>query len=319
MKVIRIFLGTIAGVALASNVYAANKTHVTDTLGAGNSEIDISYCVSSDSLQGTVVLAGGSSYSDDYKIVSSGLCTAYYLGVTDRLDIAIGLPLSKSKKYTDEYTIGVNRYNVTSKVEGLGDVIIGATYLILDKQQNNLGWDLFGAISPSTAPSDPATSEIVTNGTITQAGKDGQSGNGYMTTTIASAISIPIGIGDFFLAAHLNNYGERTRTGVIYKRGSHTSFSAGLENMVSEKITLTPYAKFNFNAASTYSNGTNIAANSGYDLGFKVTNDLSKNVSLQARLEYTVTNDIAVTYANGDKWNYSGKGYIFDLSAMFFF
>lgn len=319
MKIVRILLGVIAGFALANNVNAANKTHVTDTLGAGNSRVDISYDFGSGSLPGTYVFAGGPSFSIDYKVSTTRLSAAYYLGVTDRLDVGIFLPLSENSKYTQNYTIGANIYSKTSKDEGQGDVAFGAQYLVLDKQQDKVSWNLLGAISPSTAPSDPSTSEVVTNGTVTQAGKTGQSGNGYMTTTIASTISLPIGAVDVFLNAHFDNYGERTRAGVTYKRGSSTSFTVGLENMVGEKITLTPYARLNFDAASSYSSGTNIAANSGYDFGFKVTNDVSKNVSVQAGAEYTVMNDVAVTYVNGDKNNFSGKGYTFNLSAMFFF
>lgn len=319
MRITRTLLGVIAGFALANNVNAANKTHVTDTLGAGNSRVDISYDFGSGSFPGTYVFAGGSSFPIDYKGTSTRLSAAYYLGVTDRLDIGIFLPFSDNTKQTQDYTIGANKYSETSKDEGQGDVIFGAQYLIFDKNQDKISWNVRGTISPSTAPSDSGTSEIVTNGTVTQAGKTGDSGNDYMTTGLASTISLPTGAGDIFLAADFQNYGERTRAGVTYKRGSSSSFTVGLENMVGESITLTPYANLNFDAASTYSTGTNIAANSGYDFGFKVTNDLSKNVSVQAEAAYTVMNDVAVTYANGDKWSYSGKGYTFSLSAMFFF
>ncbi len=171
MKFIRILLGAIVGFALANNVYAANKTHVTDTLGSGNSRVDISYAFVSASLPGTYVFAGGSSFSMDSKISTSRLTAAYYLGVTERLDVGIFLPFSENSKYTQDYTIGANKYNETSKEEGQGDVVFGARYLLLDKQQDKISWNVLGSISPSTAPSDPSSSEVVTNGTVTQAGK----------------------------------------------------------------------------------------------------------------------------------------------------
>lgn len=319
MRMVRVLLGVIAGFTLASNVYAANKTHVTDTLGAGNSMVAIVYGFGAASLPGTVVFASGSSFSVDGRSSVSHFAVAYHLGVTDRLDVGVFLPFSESSKYTQNYTIGANRYNGTSKAEGQGDVVLAVQYLVLDKQQDKVSWSLLGAISPSTASSDEGTSEVVVNGTVVQTGTSGQSGRGSRSAIIDSTISIPTGIGDAFLSADFRNYGESTSTGVTYKRGSHTSFTVGLEKMLGETITLTPYANLNFDAASTYSDGTNFAANSGHDLGLKVTNDLSKNVSVQAGAEYTVMNDVAVTSSNGDKWNFSGKGYTFDFSAMFFF
>lgn len=321
MKLNRFLLGALASYAMVNNVYAANKTHITDTLGAGNSRMDISYEVVSLNLPGTVVYAGGTSPTlpVDFKASGSRLSAAYLLGVTDRLDVGIFIPFSESLKYTQDYTIGANKYNETSKYEGQGDVIFAAQYQVLDKQQDRASLNLLGAISPSTAPSDQGTTEVVTNGTVTTTGKTGESGNGYKTITVAATLSVPTGAADVFVRAQFDNYGERTKAGVTYKRGSRTSFLVGIENMVNEKITITPYANLDLNSASSYSSGTNIASNNSYDLGIKVTNDLSKNVSVRVGAEYNVVDGQAITYSNGSKFYFSGKGYTFGLTTMFFF
>ena len=186
-------------------------------------------------------------------------------------------------------------------------------------QQDKLSWNLSGTISPSTAPPDKGAAEIMTNGVVTTAGKTGQSGNGYMAATIASTLSIPIGAADIFLSGQFDKYGSVTTGSVTYQKGSSTSLSAGAESLLSEKITLTPYARLRINAASSYSIGTNIAANNDFDLGMSITNDISNSTSVRIGAEYNVVNDYAVTYANGNKLSFSGKGYTFTLSSMFFF
>ena len=319
MKIDSILLGAIASFVLANNVYAANKTHVTDTLGAGNSRMDISYEFANGNLPGTYVFSGGPSISDDIKISTSRLAVAYYLGVTNRLDMGIFLPFMENTKVTETLAGSGSTVTLTYKNEGQGDIVIGAQYLILDKTQDRISWNVGGAISPSTAPDDAAIPEDVFNGTVISPGKTGDSGNGYMTTGIASAISLPTGAGDVFLAAKFYNYGERSRTGVTFNRGNSTSFTIGIESMTGETITFTPYAALNFDAASTYSDGTNIAASDGYDLGLRITNDISKSVSVEVEAAYNVINDQSVIYSNGDKLNFSGNGFTFNLSAMLFF
>lgn len=317
MKIVRILLGVIASFALVNNVYAANKTHVTDTFGAGNSRVDISYDFGSGSLPGTFTFAGGSSSSADSKISASSLATAFHFGVTDRLDVGILLPFIENTKTTATLTnFGTT---ATDKNEGQGDVVIRARYLILDKNQDEVSWNVQGTISPSTAPDDDAISEVVVNGAVIDPGKTGDSGNGYMTTGIASTLSIPTGTGDVFLAANFYNYGDRTKAGVTQKRGNSTSFTVGIESMAGETITFRPYARLNFDAASTDSDGTHIAASDGYDFGLIVTNDVSNNVSVQVGAEYNVINDVVLTFPTGDKLSASGNGYNFNLSAMFFF
>ena len=133
MKTYRILLGAIASFALVNNVYAANNTHVTDTLGAGNSRMDISYGIASGNLPGTYVFAGGPSISDDLKVSTSRFAAAFYLGVTDRLDVGIFLPLIENTKITETLTGFGMTETLTYKNEGQGDMVIGARYLILDK------------------------------------------------------------------------------------------------------------------------------------------------------------------------------------------
>lgn len=319
MKIVRILLGVIASFALVNNVYAANKTHVTDTLGAGNSRVNVSYDFGGANLPGTVTLADGTSISVDGKISASRLAADFYLGVTDRLDVGIFLPFIENTKITQTLTdFGVTE-TLTYKNEGQGDIVISARYLILNKNQDKVSWNVIGTISPSTAPDNDAIPEDVFNGTVIDPGKTGDSGNGYMTTGVASTLSIPTGSGDVFLAANFYNYGDRTKAGVTYKKGSSTSFTVGIESMPGETITFRPYARLNFKAASTDSDGTNITASDGYDFGLIVTNDVSNNVSVQVGAEYNVINDVVLTSPTGDKFRLSGNGYNFNLSAMFFF
>lgn len=319
MKINQSLLGLIVCFALANNAFAANKTHVTDTLGAGNSRVDISYGISSVNMPGTYAVNGGSSFSIDSKGFTNRLSAAYLFGITDRLDMGIFLPLSENMTTTMEYTVGTNQYTGTSIYEGQGDVVIGAQYLILDKQQDRVSWNMFASFSPSSAPSDDGTTEVKINGVVTTAGKAGKSGNGYTTTTIGSTLSIPAGDMDVYLSGEFKNYGDKTDAGVTYKKGGSSSLSVGVESMVGEKVTLTPYARLNMDAASSYSDGTDVAASNGYDLGILVTSDISKSVSVQVGAEYQVVNDSTVTYSSGDKFSISGNGYGLSLAAMFFF
>ena len=191
--------------------------------------------------------------------------------------------------------------------------------LILDKNQDQVSWNVTGTISPSTAPDNDAIPKDVLNGTVIDPGKTGDSGNGYITTGIASILSIPTDTGDVFLAANFYKYGDRTKAGVTEKRGRSTSLAVGIESMAGETITLRPYARLNFDAASTHSDGTHIAASDGYDFGIIVTNDISNSVSVQLGAEYNAQNEFAITFPTGDKLSASGNGYTFSLAAMFFF
>ena len=151
MKIVRILLGAIASFALANNIYAANKTHVTDTFGAGNGRVDISYDFGSGSLPGTLAFAGGPSIPADSKVSGSSLAAAFYYGVTDRLDVGISLqvqqyylplngvtdrldvgislPFIDNTKVTFTLTDFVDTETLTTKNEGRGDIVIRARYL----------------------------------------------------------------------------------------------------------------------------------------------------------------------------------------------
>lgn len=313
----KILLGIAACFVFANQASAANKTHVTDTLGAGNSSMEISYAVQTLNLPGTYVFANGASINMDIKATQNQLAVAYYLGVTEQLDMGIFLPLSASSNVTSDYTNGA-RYNEVSRTEGQGDVSFGARLLLLDKHKDRMSWNIVGVISPATAPSDDPTTQVTTNGVVTTAGKNGQSGAGYMTTSLASTVSIPTGAGDVYLAFRYDNNGEKTSAGVVSKTGSFTTFTAGIENMVGDRITITPYAQYLTQAAG-YHGTTVYAANSRYNFGLNVTNDISKNVSVTVGAAYNVRGDLPVTYAGGDKLNFSGNGYTFTASTMLFF
>ena len=174
-------LASVLFFALANNASAANKTHVTDVLGTGNSRVDISYGIGNFTGTSNTVYANGATPTHyDANGTGSAISTAYLLGITDRLDMGITFPVSSSS--SSSYT-GSSSH--TFKYEGQGDMTISASYLIKDKKENEVGWNLYGAISPPTAPSENS-SYSSTNGTTT-----GKPGKGYSSNRIGTTISIP--------------------------------------------------------------------------------------------------------------------------------
>ncbi|HUX92027.1 MAG TPA: hypothetical protein VMV48_15170 [Gallionellaceae bacterium] len=318
MKISHVIFTTLAILTLTNNANAANKTHVTDSLGAGNSSMEIGYAAAGRTLTGPYVYAAGSSFTYSSKTTANQLTAAYYLGVTDNLDMGIFLPVSGRSNVTADYTIGANKYNSVAKYEGQGDVSIGARYLFLDKQKDSVSWNAVLLITPSTASSDAAVAEVTTNGTVTTAGKTGGYGNGYLTTAIASTVSVPTSVGDIYLSGRYTTYGEKTTAGVALKSGAKMAITFGIEKMIGDKTTVSPYVRL-ISQAAGYSGTTTFATNTAYDLGLNLTNDISKNVSVNVGAEYNSIGDNLTNYANGDKLTLSGSGYALSLSTQIFF
>ncbi|MDO8990524.1 MAG: hypothetical protein Q7U91_12925 [Sideroxyarcus sp.] len=313
MKVNKVFIGVIAGFTLISNVYAANKTHLTDTLGAGNNKVDISFGVSGGSGTSSI-LSSGSTTSYDSKMTGHSLSVDYARGITDRLDITISAPLILNSNSTSEYVFGGSQYKTTSKTEGQGDLALGAQYLILDKQQNQVDWIVLGLYSPSTASSEDSTSETSINGSVTTPGKTGKPGRGYATTGIATALAIPSSVGDVVLTASYFSGGETTSGGVEYRAGDSKALGLYLESMISENTTLTPF--IGYYMFGSYSYGTqDYSSTSAYSLGISLTHDVSKAFSIKVDTGYMRMPETSYT----DDFTYSYKSYSLMLSTLFFF
>jgi hypothetical protein len=312
-----LLIGVVTSFVLVSNVYAANKTHITDSIGEGNSQASISISTGNLKATGNLVL-GGSTIPVDIKNVGFSVGAAYTFGITDRLDFGISFPLSNTKTIVADYAFGTNSYTNTNRYEGQGDPSVGANYLILDKKQDRVSWNIKGKFSPSVAASDAGVTEVKTNGSVTTSGTATKSGKGYTTTSISSALSIPTGAGDLFLAVTYSEFGEKIKSGVKSKNGSDTSIMLGIESLVSDRTTLTPYGRYIL-TASGYDGTSNSSASSSFDVGLALTNDISKNLSIGILAEYNVINEVAVNYANGDKFSFKGNGYTLNLTTMFFF
>lgn len=312
-----VLLGVAACFALANNSYAANKTHMTDALGAGNSRMDISFSTGNLKTTGKF-LSAGTTVSMDGKITGYGIDALYAFGITDRLDIGIIFPLSQNTSVVLDYVIGANSYSATDKYEGQSDPSIGAQYLVLDKQQDRVSWNVYSKFSPAAAASDQGITEIKTNGSVTTAGTTSKSGNGYTTVSAGSTLSIPTGAGDIFLGAMYSDFGEKSTSGVKSKNGSRTDIEFGIESMLGDRTTLTPYVRYTMRS-SGYNGTNNSPASSAFDIGLGLTNDVSKNLSVGILAEYNVLNERVVNYANGDKFSYTANGYTLNLTTMFFF
>lgn len=319
MQASKIFPGIILGLALTSNVYAANKTHITDMLGAGNSKTEISLGINEGRYKTNYLYLSSSTTADiDTKSSGYSLNLSYSLGITDRFDMAISAPLLTKTKSTAEYTSPPNT-TAYATTEGQGDVSLQAQYLILDKQQDQVSWTVAGIISPSTAPSDDGSSEIVTNGIVTSPGQTAKAGRGYTQTGVATALDIPTSIGDVVLTASYYSGGEKNSAGNKTTVGNNKTFGVYLERMINEETTLTPYIGYSMNQDGSYNNQTT-PGNSLYGLGFNVTHDLSKAFSVIAgAYYYRLKNYSYITSAGTIKVDGSGNSYSLFLSTLFFF
>jgi hypothetical protein len=319
MKASIVIVGVIAGFTLTGNVYAANKTHITDALGAGNSKIDISFGINGGSGK-TSILSSGSTTPLHYdsKTTGQSVSVDYSLGITDHLDISISVPLIQNWKSTSEYVYGGSQYKSTSKTEGQGDLALSAQYLILNKQQNQVDWIVLGLYSPSTASSEDSTSEQSINGSVISPGETGKPGRGYATTGLATALAIPSNVGDVVLTASYTSGGEKTSAGVKDKYGNTKTFGLTLESMINERTTLAPFVGYTLSGGDSF--GTqNYPSSSFYSLGAYLTHDVSKTFSIKAGAYYLVTKETSYTTNYGDKITSSWNNYGLSLSTLFFF
>ncbi len=314
-----IFVASIAlFLTLINSVFAANKTHVADTQGAGNSRVSIAYIFASVDLSGQYDVLGGGTIFISGKETGNTLALEYMLGVTDRFDIGISMPLSDAVTADAEYKNGTDTFKQQYKTEGVGDISFIAQALLLEKQESKISWGVGLKFRPATAASDEGDSELTTNGVVTQVGKPGKAGNGYSSTRIGTLISIPAGGGDFYIEATHSVYGEKTTAGVKSKNGSDTTLSFGIEVMPSDKTTIAPYARY-MNTSSGYSGTGTKLAYSIFGAGLSITQDVSKHLSVKFDGAYVKVGDIVTNYSSGDKSTMSGGGLGFNISAMTFF
>lgn len=317
MTYTKIVVAIAAYLVLASNVYAGNRTHVTETQGAGKSRASILFDLASFNMSGSKDFAGGGKTAFTAKGTGNRLTLAYILGVTDRFDIGISMPVSDTSTVDAEYT-GANVDKAQLKYEGSGDVTLLAQGLLLDKQNDKVSWLVGIMVRPSTASSDAPTPELTSNGAVVQTGKTGGSGNGFLSTMIGTAISIPTGAGDVYFGIRHAVYGEKTTSGVKSKDGGDTWLDLGIEIMPSEKTTITPYVRY-LNTEAGYDGTDKSLASNSLDAGLTVTRDVTNNLSVSFTGEYTKTGDSVTNYSSGDKSTVSGSGFTFGISGMVFF
>ncbi|HLP98041.1 MAG TPA: hypothetical protein VK149_06325 [Sideroxyarcus sp.] len=316
VKIGPIIIGAVACLVLSSNVYAANKTHITDTLGAGNSKMDIGFGINGGTGKSSILFSGSSTTLNiDSKVSGYTLSAGYSLGITDRLDVSVSAPLFVKQKSTTELP---SNTTTSVKTEGQGDVTLSAQYLVLEKQQDKISWLVRGVISPSTAPADEGVAEVTVNGTVTLQGKTAKPGRGYTRTGFATALAIPTSIGDAVFAASYDGGGERTSSGITRKYGDTKAFNLYLESMINERTTLTPCIGYSMFGAGTYG-AQNVPSNSSYSLGIGLTHDVSKAFSIQANTIYSIQKETTYTNIYGSKITTSGNSYGLSLSTLFFF
>jgi hypothetical protein len=311
-------LGIAIVFVLANNVYAANKTHITDVLGSGNSELDVSVALWNYSHPGNYYFTNGTVTPMDLKEQYRDVSAAYNFGFNDHLDVGLSIPLLMQDTIKRDYLNGSINTEDTTNYFGQGDISLHFKYLILDKQQDLLSWTISGAFSPSTAPSGPATTEVVQNGVVTTQGITGQYGKGYTSTHLATTVSIPSSVGDVYLQAVYTNNTEKSSAGIASKVGNISSFILGMESMLSDRTTLTPFINYSM-YADGYNGATIVASYSNYEAGLLVTHDISKTFSVRFGLNYTILNPRTFNYPNGQSWTYSGNGNGMTLSTLIFF
>lgn len=88
--------------------------------------------------------------------------------------------------------------------------------------------------------------------------------------------------------------------------------------MLNEGLTLTPFAMY-ASYSPGYSDTSTLAVGNTYTLGLRVTQDMSKNISLKLDTLYVTSNDSVVTSSIGDKTTSSTTAYSVGLSALIFF
>lgn len=117
----RIIVVAIAVFFLASNAYAGNRTHVTETQGAGNSQASISFDFTSLDMSGSLDFAGGGKAALAGRGSGKGLTLGYKLGVADRFDIGISIPVSRTLTVdNDFFQVRMRlRHKVSMKVLGM--------------------------------------------------------------------------------------------------------------------------------------------------------------------------------------------------------
>lgn len=316
MKFGNMLFGVLAVSLFAGNAMAANKTRLMDMQGSGNSRLDVLLGASQWSGQMKYPYLG-TTITADNKASSNALTLDYIYGVTERLDVALVLPLAANSKSTSEYSYGGNQYKSTSQDEGVGDVALAVFYRLMDKQANGFNWNLTGYVSPSTASSSSGTSEQSINGVVTVAGTKGKNGRGFTQTGIGTAVGLPTSLGDVVFDAKIYSGGEKTDAGIKTTYGSSKYFNIYLESAISASTTLAPYMGYISTGTSTTA-GTTYPSAIYYSAGLMATVDVSNKVSLRGSLEYSKMKEYSYAYSGGSAVS-NLSGYSVSLVSMFLF
>ena len=156
----------IVVLGLSGAAFADNKTGVTDSLREGEFRFDLSFLQTSASPSG-IISIGAASSTVSGQITQDSLATAFYYGVTDKINIKISSGFSQNTNQEIDYTFSPNSYAITTtQWEGMTTPEIGIQYALGDRLQSGVGAIVYGAFSPST-PSYAPISEIQTNGIVT--------------------------------------------------------------------------------------------------------------------------------------------------------
>ncbi len=311
---------TITLVALfnCSDAYAANKTGVTDLLSKGEISFDLSY-----SMMNTSIIGGASPSSINNgaaiaplagSISQKNLLASLNFGFTDKTNVRISHGLQNTVQELD-YTIAPNAYVNTSKWEGTTDPEICIQYRLADKNKSEFGAIIYGAISPATAPSNSASPEIMTNGTITSKGVNGGIGNGYTISKIGSTISFPVYVGYAFYNLE---YKYGFVTSLTNPHGTSAELTFGYEHFLGDSVTLRPYIRASA-IGSSFNGQDQSESYSKYDVGAYLISDFSPRFSLAFLSQYSLYNNEVINAANGNTLTLSTSGYKLGLQGIYFF
>jgi hypothetical protein len=314
----------VAPVAESSNISTTthseprpNKTHVTDILSANENELAIGFETVNYSAPFTGTLTG-TSVTGTAQTSLSQFVAGYKFGITDKLNIAFSLPVSEMNTINENLSSGSMTLGVNLTQSGMGDLTLGLRYQLSNKDTEGLGWVAYASVKPSTSGSDPGSSQVTVNGTVTSAGKNAQAGTGTVDYKVGTTLSSSK-LADCYIDLNYFMPGSKTVSGQNQQNGNILGMELGMEKMVDETTTFTPSVWLDIVGGGNY---TSNASSSTTNLGFTaaLTRDFSKAFSLTAQAQYISFGNVNESFTNGSSLSFgSATGYGFSLLGRFFF
>jgi hypothetical protein len=250
MKKYALLIVVICALVPVTAFAETNKTHVTDSLSPGDSRLAVMYGVSNGSAPTDYLTAGGTKYTGTTQASGTIFMADYFIGVTDRLNLRLQFPASSFQSISQDIASGANKIGIKQNFSGQGDMTFGAQYQISDKMKDGLGWTAYGTVKPATAGSNSGTAQTTLNGTVTTAGQDGQSGSGTIDWTFGTAFA-PGQTTGLYLDVNYTKRGSKVQNGQNQSPGGQLSMTAGFENLINDRTTITPSFGIKLNDAGS--------------------------------------------------------------------